>query len=179
MASKRVNVNYDADAHTMAFAPVVEGHESCVIALDDVFPGAIAALAKTKNGAVAVEQFLHGVRQKGGDVYSSKEKVPDNLVAKAVSAVFESIMGGNFSARGVGDGVGKSNDIIQALMQVTGKEKEACLKYYEGMDDAAKKDLANHGQIDLEVKKIRKARADVKLAAAETAAADAPEIIIG
>ena len=143
MASKRVDVNYDADAHTMTFAPVAEGNDSTLIALDDVFPGAIVALGKTKNGAVAVEQFLHGVRQKGGDVYSSKEKVPDNLVAKAVTAVFATIQAGNFSARGVGDGVGKSNDIIAALVIVTGKTKEECVKYWESRDDDQKKDLAN------------------------------------
>ena len=176
MAQKRVNVSYDPDSHVMTFAPVAEGHDSTDIDLETVYPGAIAALGKTKNGAVAVLQFLHGVRQKGGDVYSSKEKVPDELVAKAVTAVFATIQGGNFSARGVGDGVGKSNDDILALIRLTEKTPEACREYYDGLTEDGIKELREHKQFALTKTKIRNERAAEKEAKLEAEAADSPAL---
>lgn len=176
MASKRVDVKYDAETHSMTFAPVAEDCDECVIEFDEIYPGAIAALLKTKNGAAAVSAFVHGNRQKGGDSYSSRDKVPDSLIGTTVSAIFTAIAEGNWNARGVGDGVSKSNDDLLALVVVTGKTEEECRTYYATLDDDGITNLRAHKGFALAKKEIRDKRAADKTAKLREEAESAPEL---
>ena len=188
MPTKRVDVDYNADSHIMIFAPVAEDCDAANVNLDEVYPGAIAALLKTKNGAMAVHAFVHGNRQKGGDTYSAKDKVPDEVVAEAVSTVFASIAGGNWSTKGIGEGVARSNDDILGLMElytIDGKETKTlqeCKDWYGKLAPApatgkgSVADLRLHKKFDHAKATVRERRADERLAAKAKLAVDAPAL---
>ena len=188
MPTKRVDVTYDADTHIQTFAPVADGCDAAAIALDDVYPGAIAALAKTKNGAMAVHAFVHGNKQKGGDSYSAKDKVPDEVVGEAVTKVFESITDGNWSTKGIGEGVARVNDDLLGLMElytVNGKETKTmdeCKDWYGKLAPApatgkgSVADLRLHKKFDLAKSKVRERRTAERNATKAKLAADAPAL---
>jgi len=107
---------------------------------------------------------MHGLSQKLGDCYAGSD---DGEHFGRFDAVLKDLQAGNWSTR-VASGSPRTTQLAEALAAATGKTLEECAGKLETMDDEAKKGLRAHGQIKVELAKIKakKAAADAEKAAA-------------
>jgi hypothetical protein len=114
---------------------------------------------------------LHGLSQKVGDAYAGMYTVEECI--EAATAMYERLVKGEWTAaRQAGEGKGVSQ-LLEAVMQVTGKPKEVVQAMLDSKTDEEKKGIRNNVKVAAAILQIQAAKAAAKAAkAAEAAGAD-------
>lgn len=106
---------------------------------------------------------LHGLSQKVGDSYASHEGMSD-AHAKA-SGVFESLKAGQWNAGRTGNG----GDLVEAIMELTGKSRDDAATLLADMDSDKRKELRKDKRVAAILARMKADRAAQRAALADDA----------
>lgn len=112
----------------------------------------ITALVDTFPENIVKRLAVHGLSQKIGDSYASAETM-EEAVANA-RAVLNNLAADLWATKTV-----RGGKIVEALVRVTGKSYDECLKVWIGMDDNAQSAVKKHPDIKAALAAIEAERA--------------------
>lgn len=158
MSKKVIDRNVSLEEGTVSFE-VLESGEKLVCNVKELYEKAWSSMSD-----VGKRLVLHAVNAKVGDSAAA----PDSDRFQAMSGTWANLLEGTWATRGEG-GAGRTTQLEEATMHVTGKDLDTVRAYLEGLSKEDKKDFEKHPQI-VEAKASIKAE---KAAAARKNAAKA------
>ena len=118
--------------------------------------------------AMVSELAVHGLKQKLGDIFASKDAKEGR---EHVERVIEGLKAGDFSIRVAGSA--KATVLAQAISRISGQDVSEVVETLNQLDDETVKGLRQHPDIKLVMQEIRTEKEREKAAAAR---GDAPSI---
>ena len=115
--------------------------------------------------------LVHAINAKVGDSAAD----PNADAMEVMTATWKQLCEGTWAARSGGDGAGKTTQLAQALVRVTGEDLEAVNAKLADMSEDQKKDLRKHEQVKaaIDAIKLENQQAAAKKSAATAKGADA------
>jgi hypothetical protein len=105
----------------------------------------------------------HGIAQKGGDSFAGAKGDPDKA-EEMFLPVFEGLMQNKWNRAREATG---GELLVQALVDITGESAEGVRTMLAGKDEAERKAIRKHPQVDAKIKAIQAARAAEKATGTE------------